>query len=283
MQKLKAVGDSDTKTFGLVTITAQRTGVTGQLIHIQVTAGVTPNDILTKTFSNRAEAAAWYQQIRDYASAGLPVHQIEANMIALVEAAMAVECADPDTIKAEPRIARLQNLMPTFTPEMNDLAARINADWDWAKAQRDTEQAALNQDIANILGREIGGLKPDKPGPACNLHPSYPANGCPACRNLPWPKPDKALTDTVPSTGESNSASVADKLCSDPMDRIIAEASTNSGRIERYRDADSRQILALHKRGLATPIRVKHGNTWSITGAQLTNKGFRHAAQQVTA
>lgn len=141
-----------------------------------------------RSFGSLPEADAYRDQLAE---------ALTVEYAGITDEALQVACADPNTIRAEPAIARLRAQMPADT---SDTAARINADWDRSNVQRETEQAAFNAEISELLGRPIGGFKKDQPSKACPTHPQYPANGCPACRDLPWSKPSKALTDTVPTT-----------------------------------------------------------------------------------
>lgn len=89
----------------------------------------------------------------------------------------------------------------------------------------------------------------------------------------------RCFTDTVPATGRRNTARVSTEPTSDAMDRILLAAALNDGWVQRSKDANSKQLIALHGRRLVELTRAKQGSTWKITGATLNAAGWRHVEQ----
>jgi hypothetical protein len=97
----------------------------------------------------------------------------EADLLAEVRRivtheAMQIAAANPNTVAGAREFNRLRATLPA--EDTDELAARINADWDWSTAVQDAEQAAINQDIANLLGRPIGDKTPTNADKWCPIH-----------------------------------------------------------------------------------------------------------------
>jgi hypothetical protein len=94
MQQLLHVGDTVSKTYGegMSQLTI-RTDLLRDGISIKVFVGPTYNSGLSRTFLNEdlGSARVFYAHIRDCARAGKAIHQIEAEIAALLEAAVAVD------------------------------------------------------------------------------------------------------------------------------------------------------------------------------------------------
>jgi hypothetical protein len=81
-------------------------------ISLYVTAGAGRIDALSKAFTDRTAAAAWYRHIAQAAEQGKPIHQIEAEIAALIEAGQAVEQVTTSALAA------LRQEQPDVRPTM---------------------------------------------------------------------------------------------------------------------------------------------------------------------
>jgi hypothetical protein len=70
---------------------------------------------------------------------------------------------------------------------------------------------------------------------------------------------------------------------SEAMERILADAAANNGRVARSKDATSVQLIALAKRGLVELTYGRRGNQRVITGGVLTSKGAKRAENKEVA
>lgn len=216
MQVQKAtIGQPATNQHGALLI---KTSITNDgVISLYVTAGAGRIDKLSKAFTNRDEAAAWYRHIAQAAEAGKPVYAIEWEMEALIAAGTAID--------------------------VEAIAERINAGGDSYLARETEASDKLAADATEIVGDGRG-----------------------------WTRFRQDATQSMAAA------------TSEPMDQIITAAAHADGRINRgggLGEADSRQLIALRKRGLVDLVYSRRGNTRVIVGGTLTAKGFKAAGVEM--
>jgi hypothetical protein len=103
-----------------------KTSINAQgVISLYVTAGAGRIDTLSKAFTDRDQAAAWYRHIATAAEQGKPIYAIEWEVAALTEAGTAVD--------------------------VEQIAEAINADWDARDNQRKAAADKLAADVAEIM------------------------------------------------------------------------------------------------------------------------------------
>lgn len=125
------------------------------LIGLYVTDGVNRLDQLTKSFTDRAAAAAWYRHIAQAAEAGKPVRAIEWEIQALIDAAVATDVEQV----AEAINADGADYLAAETAVHNRLVAErdailADADPNWrANLRAEVKQAAVRQNEGGRLIR----------------------------------------------------------------------------------------------------------------------------------
>lgn len=108
-----------------------KTSITTQgVISLYVTAGNTRIAKLSKAFTNRAQAAAWYRHVATAAEAGKPVYAIEWEVEALIAAGTAID--------------------------VEAVAEAINADGAEYVAAETAAHNVLVEDVANIMAGSQG-------------------------------------------------------------------------------------------------------------------------------